>query len=778
MESIGVLTHPGSKYFDGNPKANFYGVRASLDKWPETWHNEEHPKGWFQWYRGYAQGKRTPDDERQIKRWLSFKARHLAQLQKADPELTNLHIQPKRRQALLNWGIAPGLDIGRAVETGSVNKYLEKSAGNVYFWGQAKDNIGEDQISLGPNPATREKSRSHVASQISKAHKHTSLIGKITGLYPAEASSPEIRDVRGRVAPSAAAYRFTKKDFGKGEGILRKKVNLSLDRHAAELAKNHGMEAAMKLKGIHLQEFEKAYSMAKKVHLAKQVGKAGGIAIGIGGGAYLLGKTPLFNHEKSASTPDPDAAARDKRTADVLDKLDKNDGAIAAWSTGSGKTLLALKAIEKAQKADPKKRALFIAPASLVDNADKEIAKHKVKIDRSKLDVMSYEKATRNADSIDPDDYNIAVADEAHKLRNSDTQRSKRLGEILASTKKRLLLTATPVYNHPADIAPLLNIAAGGKNLPEKRTDFENKYVKWVDRKKTLAETILGTKVDQVPVLTRTGDLKPLLDDHVHLYDAADDPNSKKHFPSSSEKTIQVEMSPEQSRMYSFVEGKLPFWVRAKIRYNLPMDKQEKTQLNSFATGVRQVSTSYRHLLQDRDTAHYTPKVLKAVENLKAKHKADKNFRGLVYSNYLDAGVHEYAAKLKEEGISHGIYTGALSAKEKKQLVEDYNSGKTPVLLISGSGAEGLDLKGTKLVQTLGPEFNHSKTKQVMGRGVRFKSHAHLPENERHVEIEHYHSVHKKPLLGRAPTSIDTYLADMSKEKADVADQIKALIQK
>lgn len=109
MSRLGVLE---GKYTQGNPKKdNYFKVDASMKEWPDKWHNEEHPLGWYEWYQGYANGKRTTDDERQIKRWISFKARHLAQLQKADPTLTDLSIQPKRRQALLNWGIAPGVKI-------------------------------------------------------------------------------------------------------------------------------------------------------------------------------------------------------------------------------------------------------------------------------------------------------------------------------------------------------------------------------------------------------------------------------------------------------------------------------------------------------------------------------------------------------------------------------------------------------------------------------------------------------------------------------------------
>lgn len=128
METLGVLIHRGSQYRDGDPKENFFGLSASLKEWPEEWHNENHPMGWYEWYQGYANGKRGPDDERQIKRWKSFKARMTGTLKKQDPTLSDLSVGPKIRQSLLNWGVAPGMDVGRALETGSVNRYLEKAA--------------------------------------------------------------------------------------------------------------------------------------------------------------------------------------------------------------------------------------------------------------------------------------------------------------------------------------------------------------------------------------------------------------------------------------------------------------------------------------------------------------------------------------------------------------------------------------------------------------------------------------------------------------------------
>lgn len=138
MKLLGVLE---GKYTTGSPEKNFFKVDASMKEWPETWHNSQHPLGWYEWYQNYHAGKRTEDDLRQMKRWLSFKARHLAQLQKADPTLVDLSIQPRRRQALMNWGIAPGVDANRYLEKVSmyITQYKHPDTGDTKWVPETKE---------------------------------------------------------------------------------------------------------------------------------------------------------------------------------------------------------------------------------------------------------------------------------------------------------------------------------------------------------------------------------------------------------------------------------------------------------------------------------------------------------------------------------------------------------------------------------------------------------------------------------------------------------------
>ena len=87
-----------------DPRLNFFGLSASqpLRVWRKKgWIYREDPRGWFQWYCRYYMGRRSLDDDRQIKRWRAMR-RHVAQIESNCPRRA-LDCRPRQRQALLQW---------------------------------------------------------------------------------------------------------------------------------------------------------------------------------------------------------------------------------------------------------------------------------------------------------------------------------------------------------------------------------------------------------------------------------------------------------------------------------------------------------------------------------------------------------------------------------------------------------------------------------------------------------------------------------------------------
>ncbi len=462
-----------------------------------------------------------------------------------------------------------------------------------------------------------------------------------------------------------------------------------------------------------------------------------------------------------------------------VDKLLANKGVILSHSTGSGKTRTILEAVKRIQARESEGKQLIITPASLTTNIDKDHKKHNLNLDNDRIETISYEKALNDLPRLMENNYSLIAMDEGHKLRNTDTKRHQGLSKLISRAEHRLIATATPIYNSPEDISPLVNIVSGEKALPTGKKEFEEKYIsRKTENPGMVAQFLLGKRPGEKVELKGKKELSGILNKYVDHYDVKSDPDSHKHFPSKSEEVHEVPMSGDQERMYKYLEGNIPFMLRMKIRHNMPLDKKESAQLNAFSTGIRQVSNSASPYVKGGG-AGISPKIKKAVDELKSHAKKDKNFRGVVYSNYLGAGLHDYSAELDRHGIKHSVYHGGLSKKEKDQAVADYASGAKGTLLISSSGAEGLVLKGTKLVQVLEPHFNKSKIDQVVGRAARFKSHSHLPDDERKVKIQHFHSTFKPGFFGGPNKSktIDQYLHANSANKDEIVNKIKGLLK-
>jgi hypothetical protein len=97
---------------------NFFKVKVgtTLKYWEKKkWINKLHPYGWVQWYCDFYLGKRSSDDDRQIKRWngiagpkgrFKLYLKTLIKKSKLKKRLyKNKIVSPKIRQTLLHWGV-------------------------------------------------------------------------------------------------------------------------------------------------------------------------------------------------------------------------------------------------------------------------------------------------------------------------------------------------------------------------------------------------------------------------------------------------------------------------------------------------------------------------------------------------------------------------------------------------------------------------------------------------------------------------------------------------
>ena len=97
-------------------KCNKYRVKVgqTLEEWEaKDWISEIDPYGWTEWYSNFYEGRRTGDDDRQIRRWQStaspnsrFAKWLVRQIVEKDATWDDYSVSPKIRQTLQHWGYA------------------------------------------------------------------------------------------------------------------------------------------------------------------------------------------------------------------------------------------------------------------------------------------------------------------------------------------------------------------------------------------------------------------------------------------------------------------------------------------------------------------------------------------------------------------------------------------------------------------------------------------------------------------------------------------------
>lgn len=424
--------------------------------------------------------------------------------------------------------------------------------------------------------------------------------------------------------------------------------------------------------------------------------------------------------------PDVDLQEHQQRLSDEAAKEPLRKLLIHAL--GSGKTLTSIAAAER--RGEP---YTAITPAAVRPTFKSE--QKKFTTGDLPSDVMSYSQLALGHRPKYP---NTLIFDEAHRLRNPKAQSTQQAQALASQAKQLIMLSGTPIVNEPSDLAVPMSMLTG-KNITPK--EFTNRYVEETPKGTGILSRLVGETPHMEIGVARKEELKKLLRGHVDWHQP-----DKPVVPIQRE-DIPVEMSPEQSHLYRAMWNKLPFYLRWKLQHNYPVTSAELQRAQTFLTGPRQVSLSpYPFMGKETDPIaafNQSTKLQRAHEELQ-KHLTDPRSKALIFSNFIDAGLTPYAAKLRESGVPHAVFHGGLNDKERKELVDNYNTGKIRAALIGPSGTEGLSFKGTQLIQQLDPYWNPIRGKQSEGRGLRFDSHTGLPEDLQNVKIQRY--ISRQPL--------------------------------
>lgn len=457
----------------------------------------------------------------------------------------------------------------------------------------------------------------------------------------------------------------------------------------------------------------------------------------------------------------------------IADRMTGGDNRLLVYhGLGSGKSLSALAAAEAAKKVYGDQYGV-VAPAALKGNFDKEVKKF---TKGSDPEIMSYTGLGMGKQFKTPPQ--TLIMDEAHRLRNPGGSAAQSASREARNAKNLLLLTGSPITNSPTDLANLISLLDNKKLTPEQ---FEEKFVGYKSVSPGVLNWLRGIQSGEQPAVKNEDELRGLLRGKVDYQ-----PSKTPDGVNVEEEVVKVPLSPAQQKIQKAVRTKIPPGFLWKLDREFPLSRDELSKLNSFLTGLRQVSISTRPFRADKDplkSYEQSAKLQQAMKDLQETLTSDERKKAIIYSNHIEAGLSPYAAALSKNNIPHALFHGGISARERQRAVNEYNEGKLRALLIGPAGAEGLSTKGTSLIQLLDPHWHESRSQQAKGRGLRFDSHRDLPEELKNVAVKRYISSSEDPswlgkLMGyQRERTGDEILEHLAQNKEMLNDKFRQILK-
>jgi hypothetical protein len=106
----------------------------------------------------------------------------------------------------------------------------------------------------------------------------------------------------------------------------------------------------------------------------------------------------------------------------------------------------------------------------------------------------------------------------------------------------------------------------------------------------------------------------------------------------------------------------------------------------------------------------------------------------IVYSNFANSLL-DLSKYFKAINIKHTMFKEKMSIEEKIKIKQCFKDKKIKMILLDPVYFQGFDIQGCRIFHILEPVSEYYKKEQVMARTVRYKSHTHLPIDERNVVI-------------------------------------------
>jgi superfamily II DNA or RNA helicase len=427
-----------------------------------------------------------------------------------------------------------------------------------------------------------------------------------------------------------------------------------------------------------------------------------------------------------------------KYQIEVTNQLYKKRGIIVVHSVGTGKTITSISTAQCLLSSGKVEHVIVITPTSLQHNFISQAKKYG--IDENYINqyytfytIQGVTNAIDTKTAINSKN-SFIIIDEAHNLRKLDSPRFNNIYKYCKKATKIMLLTATPLINCPYDIINLISLAKG--ELPIKTDQLDE----IIESQKSLKNYI-----------------SDIFSFYVRKDDGIDFPDKKIH-------EIYLPMNKKYNELYEKIE---------KGHVSKIKDFKGKN-VHVFYNGLRRASNT----IED-----FSPKI-DWVTDFIHNHK---NQKIIIFSHFIEMGIFPIIKYLTNNKIPFSHIIGNVSMKDREMAVNNYNENKSKIIFISKAGSEGIDLKNTNSIIILEPSWNENTIEQIIGRGVRYKSHSlnktvnvYKLYTIKNIENENINKIIDNNLLlyNNSMLSVDLYLRNYSIIKQQKLDNFNSTLIK
>jgi superfamily II DNA or RNA helicase len=382
----------------------------------------------------------------------------------------------------------------------------------------------------------------------------------------------------------------------------------------------------------------------------------------------------------------------------------------------------------------------------------------------------------------------ILIIDEIQNMISEEGTYYNVLYDLIQKSPKDLrvvLLSATPMFDKPHELALTINLLRPKKEIPIGR-DFDKKYVK-------ILKNNDGTFEYKARHLCQ---FKEQIKGLISYFRGA----PPYVFPDMKIKYVKCRMSEFQYSAYKGVlrnEAKQSNFEKIKKE---AIESLSVTKLpNNFFIGTRFVSNVVypnRKIGEEGLKSFKGKKILDDLEEYSCKFaKIMKKIQGskgkvFVYSGFKEeGGIKSFARVLETFGyknyVKHGegrkrfaIWSGDEDISLKEEIKNVYNQksnldgSKLKILILSPAAKEGISLAGVRQAHILEPYWNMARLQQIIGRGSRFCSHKDLPEDMRNIKVYIYLATHPDE-----EETVDEYINHLADQKNKLVNEFEKAIK-